>query len=58
MFPQDIHVLVEDLDKIAGKAEVCCDMILGQRPEMFCHRGKIFQPLLNDSLCIRPRCRN
>jgi len=31
---QDIHVLVEALDKVANKAEACCDMILGQRPEI------------------------
>ena len=31
---QDIHVLVEELDKVADKAEACCDMILGQRPEI------------------------
>lgn len=31
---QDIHVLVEQLDKIADKAEACCDMVLGQRPEI------------------------
>lgn len=31
---QDIHVLVDELDKIADRAEACCDMILGQRPEI------------------------
>lgn len=31
---QDIHALVEVLDKVADKAEACCDMILGQRPDI------------------------
>jgi predicted phosphate transport protein (TIGR00153 family) len=34
IFRSDIHELVEQLDRIAGRAEDMCDFLLGQRPEI------------------------
>jgi predicted phosphate transport protein (TIGR00153 family) len=34
IFRSDIHELVEQLDRVAGRAEDMCDFLLGQRPEI------------------------